>query len=175
MPHRTPPRRPSARFLLALGTTLLCASAWADGGRAMPANVPKAYGAECASCHTAYPPGMLPAKSWERIMSGLDKHYGVDASLDPATVQQLSQWLRANAGTYRRVSSEPPPQDRITRSDWFERKHRGIDRSIWKLASVKSAANCAACHTRADQGQFDDDHLRLPAGADARAARAWRD
>ncbi len=192
--HPTPLKQPSAdpgpgaspwlfsrRLVQALGGTLLCisalasVSAWADSGRSMPANVPKAYLSECASCHTAYPPGMLPAKSWERIMAGLDRHYGVDASLDAATVQQLSQWLNANAGTYKRVSSEPPPQDRITRSAWFERKHRGIEPAVWKLASVKSAANCAACHTRADQGQFDDDHLQVPAGVDPRQARAWRD
>lgn len=161
--------------LIALGSCLMLGNALADGGRAMPANVPKAYVPECASCHTAYPPGLLPAKSWERIMAGLDKHYGVDASLDAATVQQLSQWLNANAGTYKRVSAEPPPQDRITQSTWFERKHRGVEPAVWKLASVKSPANCAACHTRADQGQFDDDHLKVPAGMDPRQARAWRD
>ena len=165
----------AARLVCALGLTLACAQAMADSGRAMPAQVPKAYGAECASCHTAYPPSLLPAVSWKRIMNGLDKHYGVDASLDKATVQQLSQWLDTYAGTYKRVGNEAPPQDRITRSSWFERKHRGVQPSVWKLASVKSAANCAACHTRADAGQFDDDHLRIPAGMDARQARAWRD
>jgi mono/diheme cytochrome c family protein len=32
------------------------------------------YKQECAACHMAYPPGLLPARSWTRIMSGLDKH-----------------------------------------------------------------------------------------------------
>ena len=41
--------------------------------------------------------------------------------------------------------------------------------------SVKSAANCAACHTRASQGQYDDDNLRVPPGLDARLRRAWTD
>lgn len=40
--------------------------------------------------------------------------------------------------------------------------------------SVKSAANCAACHTRASQGQYDD-NLRVPPGLDARLRRAWND
>ena len=167
---------PAARAGLALFCLgLLGGAAMADGGRAMPSDVPKSYGAECASCHTAYPPGLLPAASWARIMGGLEQHYGVDASLDKATVQQLSQWLATHAGTYKRVGTEAPPQDRITRSSWFERKHRGIEPAVWKLASVKSAANCAACHTRADAGQFDDDHIRIPAGVDARQARAFRD
>ncbi len=146
----------------------------ADGGRLMPPNAPAAYTQECASCHLAYPPGLLPARSWQRLMGGLDKHYGSDASLDAATVQQINAWLQAHAGTYKRVNEEPP-QDRITRSAWFERKHRKIDPAVWKLASVKSAANCAACHTGADRGVFDDDHLQVPAGMDARMRRSFND
>ena len=38
---------------------------------------------ECSSCHIAYPARALPAASWKKIMSGLDKHFGVDASLAP--------------------------------------------------------------------------------------------
>jgi mono/diheme cytochrome c family protein len=132
------------------------------------------YTQECAACHTAYPPGMLPARSWQRIMTGLDQHYGTDASLDAATVHQLNTWLQAHAGTYKRVAEEPP-QDRITRSAWFERKHRQIEPATWKLPSVKSAANCAACHTGADRGDYDDDNLQFPAGMSARQRQAWND
>jgi len=162
-------------MLLAAGLGLaMLSAAQADGGRLLPRDMPAAYTAECAACHTAYPPGMLPARSWQRIMTGLDKHYGTDASLDDATVKQLSSWLQANAGTYKRVA-EAPPQDRITRSAWFERKHREIEPAVWKHASVKSAANCAACHTGADKGNYDDDNLKFPAGLDARYRRAWND
>ena len=158
----------AALGLAALGT------AHADSDRMMPRAVPPAYTQECAACHTAYPPGMLPAPSWQRIMGGLDKHYGSDASLDPATVKQLSAWLQTHAGTYKRVR-EVPPEDRITRSEWFVRKHREVAPSVWGLPSVKSAANCAACHGGADRGDFDDDNLVFPAGLDARMRRAWRD
>lgn len=163
------------RTLLLVATGLSALSlAHADGGRMMPRQVLPAYTQECAACHTAYPPGMLPAPSWQRIMGGLEKHYGTDASLDPATVKQLSAWLQTHAGTYKRVS-EAPPEDRITRSAWFARKHDDIAPQVWKLPSVKSAANCAACHTGADKGSFDDDNLTYPAGLDARMRRAWRD
>ncbi len=163
-------------FLLVSGITFLpLVVAFADGGRAMPRVVPKAYTQECASCHTAYPPGMLPAQSWKRIMSGLDQHYGTDASFDAATVQQLSTWLQgAAADNFKRVA-EAPPEDRITRSTWFVREHRKIEPSVWKSSGVKSAANCAACHTGADQGQFNDDNLRTPAGLTPRQRRAWQD
>ncbi|MDP1783422.1 MAG: diheme cytochrome c, partial [Hydrogenophaga sp.] len=152
--------------LSAIGLT----GAHADSGPMMPRNVPQAYTQECAACHTAYPPGMLPARSWQRVMSGLDQHYGTDASLDAATVTQLGQWLQTHAGTYKRVNEELP-QDRITRSAWFERKHRHLEPAVRKHTSDKSAANCAACHTGANRGEFDDDNLRFPPGLDARLRR----
>ena len=162
------------RILMAGALWLLPAlNALADSGPLMPRVVPQAYTQECAACHTAYPPGMLPAASWKRLMSNLDNHYGTDASLDMATVEQLSGWLQAHAGTYKRVA-EQPPEDRITRSAWFIRKHREIDPQVMTLPSVKSAANCAACHIGADQGRFDDDSLRMPAGLTARQQRAWK-
>ena len=71
------------------------------------------YQQECAACHIAYPAGMLPAASWQRLMGTLGKHYGADASLDEATTREIGAWLKTQAGTYKRVSEEPP-QDRIT-------------------------------------------------------------
>jgi hypothetical protein len=165
------PMRPALAALLGLVTL---GAAHADSGRMMPRDVPQAYIAECAACHTAYAPGLLPARSWQRIMSGLDKHYGTDASLDEATVRQLSTWLQAHAGTYKRVSEEPP-QDRLTRSAWFARKHDDIPPSVWKHAAIKSPANCGACHTGADRGDFDDDNIRLPAGVSLGQRRFWHD
>lgn len=167
-------RRWWAAALLGTGLAAAALTARADSGVRMPQHVPPAYTQECASCHTAYPPGLLPARSWQRLMSGLDKHYGTDASLDAQTLQQINTWLQAHAGTNRRVAEEPP-QDRITRSAWFERKHRDIDPAIWKLPSVKTPANCAACHAGADRGRFDEHDLRMPAGLDARQRRAWND
>lgn len=119
------------------------------------------YQQECAACHVAYPPGMLPAASWQRVMNNLPHHYGTDASLDPATAKQLSSWLGANAGTYKRVREEPP-EDRITRSAWFIRKHDEVSAHTWKLPAVKSASNCAACHIRSDQGDFNEHDIRIP-------------
>jgi mono/diheme cytochrome c family protein len=107
-------------------------------------------------------------------MTGLDRHYGTDATLDAATLKQLDAWLQAHAGTYKRVTGEPP-EDRITRSAWFERKHRKIDAPVWKLPDVQSAANCAACHGGAAQGRFDDEELRQPAGLTPRQRQAWID
>lgn len=175
MPSPSPIRNAGLRTLPALALLLgLTTAALADSGNLNPRQMLPIYQQECAACHLAYPAALLPARSWDRIMNGLDQHYGTDASLDAATVQQIGQWLQAHAGTYKRVSA-PPPQDRITESDWFLRKHRKLDAPVWQHASVKSAANCAACHTRAEQGSFDERELQFPRGLDARYRRAFQD
>ena len=170
-PFRTARRLPLPALAMLLGLTT---AALADSGNINPRQMLPSFQQECAACHLAYPPGLLPARSWDRIMKGLDQHYGTDASLDAASVQQIGQWLQAHAGTYKRVNVEPP-QDRITESAWFLRKHRKLDAPVWQHASVKSAANCAACHTRAEQGRFDEDELQFPRGLDARYRRAFQD
>jgi hypothetical protein len=139
------------------------ATALADSAKGPTVPPLPKYKQECAACHIAYPAGMLPAASWQHLMGNLTKHYGTDASLDDATVRELSGWLKANAGTYKRVSEEPP-QDRITQSAWFLRKHRDgeVPAGVWKRASVGSASNCAACHTNAAQGNFNEHDVRIP-------------
>lgn len=74
----------AARACLAiagLGLSFLAAAEEGPGMRAAPL-LPK-YRQECASCHIAYPPGALPASSWQRILGNLQHHYGTDASLTP--------------------------------------------------------------------------------------------
>ncbi|MCA0244447.1 MAG: diheme cytochrome c [Proteobacteria bacterium] len=168
-----PDRRLS--ILMAAGLYLLpMSAALADGIRAMPRSVPSAYTEECGSCHLAYAPGLLPAASWQRLMGGLDRHYGTDAAVDATTAQSIVGWLQAHAASGRRAA-DTSPDDRITRSAWFTRKHRKVDPAVWPLARVKSAANCAACHPRAEQGRFSDDELRTPAGLSDQQRRAWHD
>jgi mono/diheme cytochrome c family protein len=121
------------------------------------------YKQECSACHVAYPAGMLPAASWKRLMGGLNKHFGTDASLDEKSLAEISGWLDGHAGTYKRVS-EMPPDDRITKSAWFIRKHneREVSPAVWKRASVGSASNCIACHTNAAQGSFSEREIKIP-------------
>ncbi|HEX9173971.1 MAG TPA: diheme cytochrome c [Telluria sp.] len=119
------------------------------------------YQQECAACHVAYPPQLLPAESWQRLMRGLPHHFGTDASLDAASVQQLSMWLAQHARTPK-AGQAAPPEDRITRSAWFQREHREISPRTWQLPKVKSASNCLACHVRANQGVFDEHEIRIP-------------
>lgn len=135
-------------------------AAMAEGGGRYVPLLPK-YSQECGACHIAYSPALMPAASWRRIMSNLPNHFGTDASLDPATAKELSGWINSHAGTYKRVSEEPP-QDRITRTAWFIRKHDEVSAAVWKLPAVKSASNCIACHTTAEKGDFDERNIRIP-------------
>jgi mono/diheme cytochrome c family protein len=128
----------------------------------MPPDAPKSFDAECASCHMAYPPGLLGQKNWQSIMSGLDKHFGTDASLDAKTQAEISQWLIKNAATREKYAAFAP-ENRITKTAWFIRKHDEVRVDVWKRAGVKSPANCSACHADAVRGDFEEGRVRIPA------------
>ncbi len=119
------------------------------------------YRQECATCHIAYPRDMLPAASWQRIVGNLQHHFGTDASLDADSVRQISAWLsETSAG--EAAARAAPPEDRITRSRWFRQEHAEVPADTWKRPMIRSASNCAACHTRAEQGNFNEHFIRIP-------------
>jgi hypothetical protein len=110
---------------------------------------------ECGACHLAFPAQALPAASWQRLMGGLRHHFGVDASLDPATTRELSTWLQAHTATGPWVGGMPR-EDRITTSAWFLREHDEVPAATWKRPVVGKPSNCAACHKRAIDGRFGE-------------------
>ena len=110
----------------------------------------------------AYPPGLLSEKSWQNVMSSLGKHFGTDASIDEKERLEISKWLGANAAT-RQKYAEVAPDNRITKTTWFIRKHNEIKADVWKRAGIKSPANCGACHTNASDGIFSEKNIAIPA------------
>ena len=148
-------------YLLLLLMTLLAMQLLA-AKMTMPSDAPKSYESECASCHMAYPPGLLGQKNWQNIMSGLEKHFGTDASLDLKTQTEITQWLIKNAATKEKYSAFAP-ENRITKTSWFISKHDEVKADIWKRAGVKSPSNCLACHGDATKGLFNEDQVRIPA------------
>ncbi|GAB4214684.1 MAG: diheme cytochrome c [Rhodoferax sp.] len=134
-----------------------------DRGRpVMPAQSNPKWAAECSGCHMAFPPGLLPAASWQKLMNGLDKHFGTDASLSPADTQEITQYLMKYPSNRWTASTAPL---RITDSQWFKAKHfdKGeIAPAVWKRESVKSPSNCMACHKQADQGDFNEHAIKIP-------------
>ena len=56
-----------------------------------------AYKEECGSCHMPYPSGLLPARSWKKVMSQLEDHFGDNAELDTEIHQTISNFLEENS------------------------------------------------------------------------------
>ena len=151
------------KYLYSIALSLaLCASSAFAAKMPMPADAPASYEAECASCHMAYPPGLLSEQSWKNVMSSLSKHFGTDASMDAKTQAEITSWLIKNAAT-RQKYSETAPENRITKTTWFIRKHEEVRPDVWKRAGVKSPANCGACHIDAANGIFSEKNIKIPA------------
>ena len=130
-------------------------------------SVPKnsAFEEECASCHMAYPPQMLHADSWRAMMGKLSRHFGSDASLDEKRRTAITDFLVANAGgrkTGDTRDARGKPLLRISETARFEKEHREISTAIWKRASIKSPANCTACHAQAAAGDYNEHSIRIP-------------
>lgn len=149
----------SAASLFALLLALPAGAAHADGKVYSATN--ETWKAECGSCHVAYPPQLLPAPSWRALMGGLDKHFGTDASLDPKTAAEIGAFLDKHAARARSTTADKPLL-RITESAWFKHEHDEVAAATWKSPKVNSPANCAACHRRAESGDYGERSLRIP-------------
>ena len=93
-------------------------------------------------------------------MAGLAKHYGTDARWTPRRRSPLR--LATGPRRQRQARACAPPDDRITRGDWFIRKHREVSKAAWTRPAIKSAANCGACHRARPRGDYDEDRVRIP-------------
>jgi len=141
---------------LVLAGVLSSSLAYADGPERVPPVRDKVVQAECGACHLTFQPAFLPAKSWKKIMTGLDDHFGEDASLDKDVAQTIEDYLVSNSGRRKWNDSWGKPPIRITKLRWFVKEHRGeISRRAMKKAGTM--VNCKACHLEAERGNYDDD------------------
>jgi nitrate/TMAO reductase-like tetraheme cytochrome c subunit len=115
--------------------------------------------AECGSCHVAYPARSLSRAAWGQVLGRLDQHYGVDASLDDASLAAVARQLGTQSGARATTTVALP---RITTSSWFRDEHDEVRAADWRRPAVKSAANCDACHPRAEHGDFEEHDVRIP-------------
>lgn len=132
------------------------------------------YAEECGACHFAYQPGLLPAKSWERLMNGLDDHFGDNAELAPEDRAAIAEYLAANAAdrannkrsahiirSLARKGIEAPL--RISEVPFIRHEHNEIPRRMLRdNPRVTSIANCDACHTRAADGYYSERYIQIP-------------
>lgn len=160
---------------LALGVGLMAfwiGTGIADGDAAFPMPAGKLYLEECGGCHTAYAPGLLPARSWKKMMGELDHHFGEDASLDEAQRSAVEKAILPLAADtpgatmlMRRIASGIAPNEapqRISGSPYFKYMHDEVPASFWKRPKIGSPANCGACHTRANEGRYFEREVSIP-------------
>ncbi len=127
------------------------------------------YVEECAACHVAYHPSLLPRASWAALMAGLDDHFGENASLDSATTAEIAGHLQQNAAEaydtkpanmLRRVDAGKAFT--ITATPFWARTHADIPDSVFTSKAVGQRGNCEACHGDARSGRFYPGAIDIP-------------
>lgn len=140
------------------------------GAKALVPVVNEGYQKRCGTCHFAYPPGLLPAKSWLKVIDRPNAHPGGDFALEARTKAEVKSFLVKN-------SAENSPAKwskkilaslggaapvRISEIAYIKDKHHEITPDVFARKTIGSRANCIACHKGAESGLFDDDKTVIP-------------
>ena len=132
------------------------------------------YREECGSCHFAYQPGLLPARSWEKLLTpeALAKHFGENAELDEANLNSIRDYVLNQAADHSdyklskkvmAATRDGATPLRITELRFIARIHHGIPtEKIQGNPKVRSLSQCNACHTKAEQGIYLEDTVHIP-------------
>ncbi len=138
--------------------------------KAAPFKVNNLWKSECQSCHMLYPPSLMKAESWTKLMGGLKNHFGENAELDPNDLKEIQQFLVENSAdqtNYKRGLKMMQTKNNnvpisISETDYFKRKHDEISPAVFKRKSIRTAANCLACHPGAERAYFEEDDVVIP-------------
>lgn len=131
------------------------------------------YRQECGTCHFAYLPGLLPARSWQLVLERSNEHFGESLGLAPERLAELQAYLLANAADkvpdkgpevlLERLDHDVTPV-RITALPRVYRDHV-IVREVIKISTAVKArtiTNCDTCHRKAAEGSFANRDLIVP-------------
>ena len=130
------------------------------------------YLKECGSCHFAFQAGLLPERSWVKMMSNLENHFNTDATLAKEDYNTILTYLKENSSEkameYKRSRkitnsirvNETPLK--ITDVSYFIRKHNEIPTRMITQKEVGTLSNCIACHTTADKGIYSERAIKIP-------------
>lgn len=125
----------------------------------MPKTINPLYQKECGSCHLAFQPSLLNRDSWSKMMDNLQDHFKTDASLEPTDTKLIKDYLVKNSSQNLK---NPDNVIAISQMPWFTREHRKISQKTISNEKIKTLSNCVACHARANQGDYDEDHIKIP-------------
>ena len=128
------------------------------------------FESECKSCHTLYPPYLLPKESWVKMMADLENHFGDDASLDEQETASIREYLVKNAAesstkesAFKILKSLKDKETiAITKTPYWIKRHEEIDKNIFASNEVKAKSNCKACHQNIEQGLLNDKDIKIP-------------
>jgi len=128
------------------------------------------YSEECGSCHFAFQADLLPERSWKKLLGDLQHHFGEDATLEGAHLEEVTTYLTTNAGDHSKsprvsrmmssINKETPIK--VTDIPYFKKEHSRVKASTIKREAIHSLSNCSACHTTAAEGEFGEDGIRIP-------------
>lgn len=146
-----------------------------DDGHKGKEEVPRAtnetYRQQCGSCHFAYQPGLLPARSWLKILDIPDGHVGGAVPLDGPVKEAIKQYLIDNSAEKspskrsRKILDSVANADaptRISDTPYIRKKHHEISEDVFSRKAIGFRGNCIACHKTAEKGNYDDDNVSIP-------------
>lgn len=141
---------------------------WVNNDVAPPTN--NTFLKECGDCHVAFPPGLLPTRSWEWIVNNLEDHFGEKLDYKKKVLDEIRDYVMENSADdseYKRsrmIMESLQPLDvpkRITDVPHIKRKHRLLLQAyINPTNKPRSLANCDTCHPRAIEGIFDESEVK---------------
>lgn len=128
-----------------------------------------AFYKECISCHTLFPPFLLPQKSWVSMMDGLENHFGDDASLDAQTTESIKEFLVKNSAesstkesSLRIMASLDKEKTylAITETPFWKNRHKKIDKAVYAREEIGKPSNCKACHANIENGLLNNRDIK---------------
>lgn len=104
------------------------------------------YLENCATCHIAVPPAVLPTQTWQRILQD-SQHYGVNIKplVDPS---RLIVWQYLQTFSRSQAKEEETPY-RLNESRYFKALHPQV-----KLPRPIELSSCVSCHPSAADYNF---------------------
>ena len=101
-------------------------------------------------------------------MGDLENHFGDDASLDEKTNQDILTFLLKNSAETSTMQASWNFLNSIgdkdiialSKTTYWERKHKKIQKEVFKNEKVKSVANCKACHSDIEKGLIENENIK---------------
>ncbi len=97
------------------------------------------YLENCASCHVAMPPQIMPTETWRRLLLEPEQHYGVQLQ-EMIGPSRLVMWDYLRTYTRPSVEGQPIPY-RIAESRFFKALHPRV-----KFSEAIKPDSCVTCH-----------------------------